>query len=260
MRFLCFLVCIFSQLAASEKPFVIVIPSYNNQQWCVANLSSVLSQDYTNYRIIYIDDSSSDGTKALADAFAVNYPRVTVIHNTQRVGALCNTYRAVSMCKPEEIVAILDGDDWFANTQVLKKLNEVYADPDVWMTYGQFQYYPSGYPGWARAVPDSIIEKNDVRNYDWVTTHLKTFYASLFHKIKVEDLFFNSWFYTMAGDLAYTLPICEMAGRHARFIPDVLYIYNVASPLNDHKVNLDLQIYYTYVIRGKQKYQALEAL
>jgi len=39
----------------------------------------------------------------------------------------------------------------------------------------------------------------------------------------------------MAGDLAYMWPIVEMAGNHSRFISEVLYVYNVVTPLNDIK-------------------------
>src|ERR1700722_4170775 len=39
-----------------EKPIVIIIPSYNNAQWYKNNIESVLIQEYTNYRVIYIAD------------------------------------------------------------------------------------------------------------------------------------------------------------------------------------------------------------
>src|SRR3990170_5070953 len=48
--------------ALQEKRMVIVIPSYNNGEWCLRNLISAFSQNYTNYRIIYIDDCSTDNT------------------------------------------------------------------------------------------------------------------------------------------------------------------------------------------------------
>src|SRR3989304_6153185 len=46
----------------NEKPIVVVIPSYNNKQWYQKNLDSVLTQNYHNFRIIFIDDASPDGT------------------------------------------------------------------------------------------------------------------------------------------------------------------------------------------------------
>ena len=43
-----------------EKPFVVVIPSYNNTKYCEQNLLSVLGQEYTNFRVIYLEDASTD--------------------------------------------------------------------------------------------------------------------------------------------------------------------------------------------------------
>ena len=249
-------------VSLEEKPIVVVIPSYNNKDWCEYNLGSALAQEYHNFRIIYIDDASSDGTGDLVEKYVKEWDtenRVTLIHNEERVGALANTYRGVWLCQPDEIVAILDGDDWFAHVRVLEKLNAVYSDPNVWASYGQFQYYPCGSPGWAREIPAEIIERNEIRYYDWVTTHLRTFYAGLFQKINVRDLFYNNQFFSTAGDLAYTWPIMEMAGTHSRFVPDVLYTYNIASPLNDSKVNPNLQMYFTYIIRSKERYAPLKS-
>ncbi len=43
-----------------QLPFCIVVPSYNNikSRLYLRNLDSLFMQDYTNYRIVYIDDHS----------------------------------------------------------------------------------------------------------------------------------------------------------------------------------------------------------
>ena len=255
----CFI--LFSNVSANEKAIVVVIPSYNNKDWYQYNLDSVLSQNYHNFRIIYIDDASPDGTGNLVKTYIEKknqQHRVTLIQNTQREGSLANVYKGVWLCAPNEIVANLDGDDWFNDENVLAKLNQVYADPNVWVTYGQFVYYPCGTPGWAAQVPPEIIEQNAFRDYNWVTTALRTFYAGLFHKIKIDDLLYNGAFFRMAGDLAYMWPIVEMAGHHSRFIPDVLYVYNVDTPINDGKINPDHQQNLGFETRAKPKYAPIE--
>lgn len=245
-----------------EKSMVVVIPSYNNKDWYERNLGSALSQRYPNFRVIYIDDASTDGTGDLVEKYIRNLraeDRVTLIRNQERQGALANIYRAVLTCSPEEIIVTLDGDDWLAHEFVLEKLSRVYADPGVWITYGQFIYHPCGSSGWARQVPERVIQKNAIRSYDWVTTHLRTFYAGLFQQIQLKDLLYDNQFFSMAWDLAFMLPMMEMAGPHSRFIPDILYVYNVANQLNDHKVNLNLQMYYTSIIRAKKPYARLDS-
>ncbi len=245
----------------SEKPIVVVIPSYENKDWYQRNLDSVLTQNYGNFRVIYIDDASPDGTGALVTTYLQEknaQNKVTIIHNPSRLGALANVYQGIWLCDPHEIVANLDGDDWFPHDHVLSKLDEVYSDPDVWATYGQFVYYPCGTPGWAAEVPLAVIENNTFREKPWITTALRTFYAGLFHKIQIEDLLFQGEFFQMAGDLAYMWPIVEMASHHSRFIPDVLYVYNIRTPLNDYKTNLGYQKVLEKILRLKPPYLPVE--
>jgi len=247
--------------AVPQKPFVVVIPSYNNKDWFEKNLGSVLEQDYHNFRVIFIDDASPDGMGALVQEYLITHDpqkRVKFIQNKMRIGALGNVYKGIWLCKPYEIVVNLDGDDWLFDTNVLKKLNRVYADPNVWVTYGQFIYYPCGSAGWAAEVSPEVIQQNAFRQHAWTTTALRTFYAGLFHKIKREDLLYKGEFFTMAADLAYMWPILEMAGEHSRFIPDVLYVYNIATPGNDATQNRELQFQLGLETRDKEKYLPID--
>ena len=85
----------------TQKRFVFIIPSYNNMHFYRNNLNSVFFQDYSNYRVIYIDDCSDDGTADLVQDFMlVNHmeSRFILIRNSRRFGALANIYRAVHMC------------------------------------------------------------------------------------------------------------------------------------------------------------------
>lgn len=54
-----------------ELPFCIVIPTINNKanRRAEKNLKSVLMQNYTNYRVIIIDDGSDDGTVEFVESF-----------------------------------------------------------------------------------------------------------------------------------------------------------------------------------------------
>ena len=51
----------------------------------------------------------------------------------------------------------------------------------------------------------------------------------------------------------------EMAGKHSKFISDIIYIYNTDNPINDHKVNVNLQQSLEHYIRSLPKYQKIEA-
>ena len=249
----------------SEKHFVVLIASYNNAEYVQKNLASVYTQNYDNYRVIYVDDNSSDATFQKAEQEIARWEgqaRTELIHNTKNVGALANMYNAVHSCSDNEIIVILDGDDFFAHERVLTILNENYADPKVWMTYGNYLDYPS-YRQEAvlsRPIPALITEKNAFRNHAWASSHLRTFYAGLFKAIKIEDLFFRGRFFPMGCDVAIMLPMLEMAGHKARYINDVLYLYNRINTISDHKVNFKLQTQCGHEVQSKPVYNRLTRL
>jgi GR25 family glycosyltransferase involved in LPS biosynthesis len=54
----------------NNNNFVFIIPSYNNEKWVDKNIISVITQLYPLWRIIYIDDNSSDSTNKLVKKLA----------------------------------------------------------------------------------------------------------------------------------------------------------------------------------------------
>lgn len=245
-----------------QKPFVIIIPSYQNKDWYQRNIDSVINQNYHNYRIIYIDDNSPDSTGLLVTEYIKSVHKahkITVIINKERVGALANTYRMAHMCQPHEIIVVVDGDDFLSDDNVLNRLNSAYQDPEIWLTYGQFRWFPQAVIGFATPLPKQVLEEGKVREKPWVATHLRSFYAGLFHHIDKKDLLYQEKeFYPTAGDLAIMFPLIEMAGMHIKCISDIMYCYNIANALNDHKINEELQRAVNKELRSKQHYQPLE--
>lgn len=243
-----------------EKNIVVVIPSYNNHQWYTKNVQSVLSQNYSNFRVIYTDDCSPDGTGDLVKEYLLNNDsdnKIELIQNSIRRGALYNLYTMIHSCNDDEIIVTLDGDDWFPDNNVLTRLNEVYSSSEIWLTYGQFQMHPSGTRGWASPMPDYIVEANAFRDFQHLPTHLRTFYAWLFKKIKLEDLLYLGEFYSMTWDMAMMFPMIEMAGERHQFIPDIMYIYNDENSISDHHVSRQLQAYLAQIIKKKERYKRL---
>lgn len=213
----------------SYKPFVIVVPSYNNSQWYAQNLDSIRMQTYPHYHVLYIDDCSTDDTASLVEDYIARHAlahKVTLIKNAERRCMLQNVCTAIGCCPDNAIIVILDGDDCFAHHEVLTRLNEIYQDPAVWMTYGQFQEYPSGKVGFCAPIPSYIINAHAYRLYDWVSSHLKTFYAGLFKKIPHDYFMRKGAFLKSAGDCAIMFSLLELAGEHCHYIDEVLYIYN----------------------------------
>jgi len=103
--------------------------------------------------------------------------------------------------------------------------------------------------------PDKIVSANAFRDYPFVSSHLRTFYAGLYQRIRPVDLQDSAGrFFTTAGDCAQMWALHEMAGPHGRFVDEVLYHYNRANPLNDDKLDRVGQVRTEVEIRGKARY------
>jgi glycosyltransferase involved in cell wall biosynthesis len=246
-------------LAYAEKPIVVLTTSYNNEKWVEQNLRSIFQQDYSNYRVIYIDDASQDQTPNLVEVLVKSYPklRFNLVRNQVRMGALANIYHAIhDLCADEEIVVSLDGDDWFYDSQVLKQIDQVYSTQNVWLTHGTLVEFPSKHQFWSRPLPYHIIAENGFRAYR-CPSHLRTFYAWLFKKIRLEDLQHEGSFFSMTWDQAIMFPMIEMAAERHAFISVPTYVYNMANPINDNKVDPQLQRDLEALIRAKPPYKRL---
>jgi glycosyltransferase involved in cell wall biosynthesis len=251
-----------------QKPFVIVIRSYNNGEWYEKNLLSVFEQKYDRYRVIYIDDASTDGTYEKVKSYLEKMGRqekVTLIHNESNQGAMANIYTALHTCADAEIAVLLDGDDWFAHNEVLKRLNEVYADENIWMTYGSYVTYPTYQRGiYSREMPSKIIEQQNVRKYAkkelFFLSHLMTFYTSLFKEIPLLDLTFQGKFLDSASDVAFMIPIAEMANKRSKYLDEVLYVYNRATPIADDRVRARRQYRCSRHALSLKPYKSLDEL
>jgi len=255
---LCQLMCL-----AQQKPIVILTASYNNKDWYERNLDSVIGQDYDNWRLIYINDCSTDGTGELVKSYVDQkgyQEKVLLVNNDTRKGHLANQYKAISSCLPNEVVIVLDGDDWLPHNHVLSYINRMYQDPEVWMTYGQFWYFKRNVKGMCHAIPPEYVVTNKARDYpSWVLSHLRTFYAGLFQQIALEDLLYQGTFYPMFADGATMYPMFEMAAERAKFIPDILCVYNDANQLSFLHDQREKQMEIRRHVLSNNRYQRLES-
>lgn len=87
----------------------VIVPAYNVDQYIGRCIDSILSQTFTDFELILIDDGSKDCSGEICDAYANQYRNIRVIHqNNQGQAAARN--RGVAFAKSEWI-AFVDADD-----------------------------------------------------------------------------------------------------------------------------------------------------
>lgn len=84
----------------------LIIPTYNRRALLEKCLQSVFKQDYTNKRIVIVDDGSTDGTSAY---LSKRYPGITFIRNQRPLGPSFARNQGINETR-SEFLYFLDSD------------------------------------------------------------------------------------------------------------------------------------------------------
>jgi len=243
----------------SNLKFKIVVPFFNCERWVKKCIDSIQSQKHKNFECILIDDMSTDNSTSIVKKEIANDPRFKLIENKEKKYALANIVGAIKEfnCNDDDVIILLDGDDWFASSLTLNRLCESHNDKLV--TYGSYVFNPGGVRGPEPSeYSNEVIETNSFRKDQWRASHLRTFKYGLWKHIDHNDLKDESGdYYKMTYDQAIMLPLLEMAGNRSAYIPETLHVYNKDNPLNIDKNKAQEQYALAQKIRSKRPYSKL---
>ena len=220
-----------------KNRFVIICPSFNNEEWVETHIESIKCQTYDNYKVIYINDNSTDNTENVLLPLIENDNRFIYIKNESNQGALKNMLNGFeNYCEENDIVLQVDGDDWLSTPTVLENLNELYNKYDYWMSYGKMVAYDeNGKIKEANPQNSPFHEFTHKHQYyrrdTWRSSHLRAFRKFLFDKIDKNDFIskIDNKLYWNASDLALMYPMLEMCPvNKIGVIPFITYVYNAS--------------------------------
>ena len=240
-----------------QRHIDIVTTCYNAEKYINRCILSVAQQDYDNYTMHIIDDASTDNTRKVIDETVQSLPeylqhKFKIKTNDINVGAMMNQFSIIStnsvagLYKESSIQIMLDGDDWLINDpNVFHKYNNIYRE-GAEFTYGSCWSEVDNIPLIAQEYPPDVKTKKSYRQYkfNWNMpyTHLRTFSSHLAKNLLPTDLQINGKWMKAGGDAALFYYLIERADPDKVVcIPDVVYHYNDANPINDYKVNSDEQ-------------------
>lgn len=242
------------------QKFVIFSCGYNCSQYIKKHIDSIKSQKYDNYIHVIIDDCSTDDTNKIIEEN--KHDKLVTYKNYKNVKWVSNALRYLDahIESEEDVIVIVDADDWLAHDYVLKKLNEVYTKEKSWMSYSLFKYPNGKDSSWIPKYSyDTIIERN-FRKVIWSFTHLRTFKSFLWQNLNKNDLKNPDGNYTQyTYDMALLFPMLEMCQKDKiQFIKNVMYVYNNENSLNVDKKFKGAQQAMGKWFRNKPKYDMLE--
>ncbi len=88
----------------------IIVPVYKVEAYLRRCVNSVLSQTYTHWELILVDDGSPDGCPAICDEYAANDKRIRVLHKQN--GGLSSARNEGLRLANGEFITFVDSDDF----------------------------------------------------------------------------------------------------------------------------------------------------
>jgi biofilm PGA synthesis N-glycosyltransferase PgaC len=120
----------FGRQLLGQNPLIsVIIPAHNEEEIIEFTIRSVLEQNLHNLQIIVVDDGSSDKTNQICRRLAEREPRLSILHNDQRVGKFSGQNLALNFCRGEYVI-ILDSDSSLQRDAFFEALKK-FHDPDV---------------------------------------------------------------------------------------------------------------------------------
>jgi len=172
-----------------------------------------------------------------------------------RLGGLGNMvtslHKHADISGAPDIVVIMGADDLML-PGCIKRIIEAH-EAGAWVTYGNYRT-TSGQPSRCKDY------SKDFRNEQFVAMPPLSFRWELFKKVREQDLKMNGYWQPSSGDVAYMLPMMEMAGlERVKFIEDVIYEYTIHEG-NDGARDKYLQDFCYWYSRNRHRYSRIATL
>lgn len=116
----------------------ILLATYNGEKYLEAQLDSILSQTYTNFRLLISDDSSTDSTKDILEKYKKIDNRIEVFYQENNLGVVKNFEFLLNKVE-NKYYMLSDQDDIWKEEKIEKSVNKleetgaglVYSDLEV---------------------------------------------------------------------------------------------------------------------------------
>ncbi|CAD5962250.1 putative glycosyltransferase RT0329 [Planktothrix tepida] len=119
-------------MLSSSPRISIIIPTYNGDHYISQAIDSVLSQTYSNYEIIIVDDGSTDNTLEIIQHYIEKYQSASLIRYIFQPNQGVAAARNLGIQEARgEFIALLDQDDMFWPEKLAHQVACFQANPDV---------------------------------------------------------------------------------------------------------------------------------
>jgi glycosyltransferase involved in cell wall biosynthesis len=221
--------------------FVFVAPMFNASETLPRMLHSICGQSYQNWKLILIDDVSSEDHVKSSTRICNDFKRIldgkyedkiVNVWNLEKKWEVANVLHGISMCEDEDIICRIDADDWLTDTDALTIIDAGYQQTGCELLWTAHRWGFSD-----KNISGPMSKESDPYKHPWVSSHLKTFRKKLLNSVKDENYRGPDGSYIRrAGDQAIYLP--ALHNTHKRFfLPRVMYHYTIDDVPETYQTN-----------------------
>lgn len=108
----------------------IILPAYNGAPWIAKAIQSVLTQSFSDFELLIINDGSTDDTETIALRFAGQDRRIRYIRNEHNLGIQRTRNISLEQSRCDYVAEIDQDDAWVDRNKVKKQLDFLKAHLD----------------------------------------------------------------------------------------------------------------------------------
>jgi glycosyltransferase involved in cell wall biosynthesis len=246
----------------------VVVTTYNAMPYLRRCIDSIQMQTYSDFEVCIVDDASTQiGQRKYLDYVGRQTGWQILLHE-ENVGPLESRLHAVEAlaCQADDVVLLIDGDDWLYNNAVFGKIAALYETGRYDLTYGQHVAYPHAILGGtmpyflaSAPVPPEVGETRAFRQNPFYYFHLRTFRYFLWERIDDDDLRGpNGRYFRTMTDQAVVFPMIEMAFPRIYSFQEPLYVYNIDTPWRECRTQGATMRATELYIRSRPPYSPIE--
>lgn len=150
-------------------PYIsIIMPVYKSEKYLYQSIETVLSQSFTDFELLLVDDCSPDNSGKICDEYAEKDKRIKVLHLAKNGGA-GNARNEGMKVISGKYLCFLDADDYFDSDMLETLAESVKENPAKVVIFGLVEEYftRNGTSNGAKAVSYEnkiLTDKQSVRN------------------------------------------------------------------------------------------------
>ena len=116
----------------------IITPTFNSEHFIEESITSVLSQTYSNWELIIVDDKSTDATVSIINSFTLKDSRIILIELQNNSGsATVPRNKAIERAKGR-FIAFLDSDDLWLPTKLEEQIS-LFSDKNTAIVFSNYE-------------------------------------------------------------------------------------------------------------------------